>query len=192
MSTFPLFYSGSVGYFQSLLAADSVQFEVHEHFIKQTQRNRLEILGPNGRQLLVIPTLKSAGKRTTGNVKISHAENWQKEHSKSLEAAYQRSPYFEFYEHEFEPFYVNKIELLSDFNLQFMKTILRLLKLDLNHTKTDEYVSNENDLRISTFPLLEDKQYLQVFGDRHPFEPNLSILDALFNLGPQSAGLIIS
>ena len=99
MSTFPLFYSGSVGYFQSLLAADSVQFEVHEHFIKQTQRNRLEILGPNGRQLLVIPTLKSAGKRTTGNVKISHAENWQKEHWKSLEAAYQRSPYFEFYEH---------------------------------------------------------------------------------------------
>ena len=133
MSVFPLFYSGSIGYYQALLNQDSIEFERHEHFVKQTQRNRTEILGPNGRQLLVIPTQKTGNRRKTSEVKISYAENWQKEHWKSLEAAYRRSPFFEFYEHEFQPFYTQKTELLFDHNLKFIRTILRLLKVDIQY-----------------------------------------------------------
>lgn len=191
MSIFPLFYSGSIGYYQSLLAAETVQFELHENFVKQSQRNRLELVGPNGRQLLVIPTMKTGNRRKAGTVKISYAENWRKEHWKSLEAAYRRSPYFEFYEHEFEPIFTQKPELLADFNATLFETIISLLKVEFNFSYTAEYNSVDNDFRSVKFPLHTEMKYMQVFEDRHPFQANLSILDALFNLGPQAKDLII-
>lgn len=193
MALFPLHYAGNIAYYRALISTSEITFEVKEHFVKQTYRSRMEIMGPNGLQKLSIPTLKNKHGRAMDQVKISYSENWQKDHWKGLEAAYRRSPYFEYYEHHFQPFYKEKTELLVDFNLRFHETILRLLKIDLVHDLSAKYVSPETineDFRNAHFALEQPKAYMQVFADRHPFLPNLSVLDALFNLGPQTTDLL--
>ena len=192
MAVFPIFCGGNISYYRALHQAESVHFEVYEHFPKQTYRNRMEILGPNGLQKLVIPTLKTGNRRRTNEVCISYAENWQKDHWKSLEAAYRRSPYFEFYEDRFRPFYHLEIESLLSFNLQMHSVITASLSLDLPHTLTTNYEAEvSEDMRSMAFrENIPEMAYLQVFSDRHAFLPNLSILDALFNLGPQASDLL--
>ena len=192
MAVFPIFCGGNISYYRALHQAESVHFEVYEHFPKQTYRNRMEILGPNGLQKLVIPTLKTGNRRRTNEVCISYAENWQKDHWKSLEAAYRRSPYFEFYEDRFRPFYHLEIESLLSFNLQMHAVITASLSLDLPHTLTTNYEAEvSEDMRSMAFrENIPEMAYLQVFSDRHAFLPNLSMLDALFNLGPQASDLL--
>lgn len=190
MALFALHHAGNLAYYRALLHADEVVLDVHEHFPKQTFRNRFEILGPNGRQKLVVPTLKTGSRRTMHEVKISYRENWQKDHWKSLEAAYRRSPYFEFYEDRFRPLYTGKTETLLELNLALHTLILELCDLQIEHVLTEEYLLPEKvqDDQRTQLKEYEAKQqsYLQVFSDRHPFVPNLSILDALFNLGPKT------
>ena len=191
MAVFPVYYAGNLAYFRALLAADDVVFEVCENFPKQTFRNRMEIVGPNGRQKLVIPTVKTGERRTMGNVQISYAENWQKDHWKSLEAAYRRSPYFEFYEDQLLTFYHSKRHHLLTFNLDFLQVSCSMLHLELPFRTTEVYQAEvTDDQRQTAFDQADHATYLQVFSDRHPFEPNLSILDALFNLGPQATTLL--
>lgn len=191
MVLFPLHYAGNIAYYQALVSASEITFEVKEHFVKQTHRSRMEIMGPNGLHKLSIPTLKNRESRAMDQVLISYSENWQKDHWKGLEAAYRRSPYFEFYEHYFHPFYKEKTERLVDYNLRFHETICGLLKINLPHQLSTDYVAAiDHDFRSSDFALKQPTEYMQVFADRHAFLPNLSIMDALFNLGPQAAGLL--
>lgn len=195
MALFAIHFGGNLAYYRALLSADEVVFDIHEHFPKQTFRNRMEILGPNGRHKLVIPTIKKGHRRPMGEVMISYEENWQKDHWKGLEAAYRRSPYFEFYEHRFRPFYEEKTERLVDMNLGMHRLILELCGLELNHRLSDEYhepKTVDQDYRIALNQKRDltstsaKSEYLQVFSDRHAFMPNLSVLDALFNLGPST------
>ncbi|MCO4805243.1 MAG: WbqC family protein [Flavobacteriales bacterium] len=191
MAVFPVFYGGSIGYYQTLLKATNPLFEVHEHYVKQSPRTRLEILSPNGRQRLVIPTRKTGNRKPMHAVEISYEENWQKEHWKGLEAAYRRSPYFEYYEDRFVELYKHKTKSLVEFNLEIHNAILNCLRLDLPSELTEAYEDIDGgDLRKSKFPLINAELYIQVFEDRHPFTANLSVLDALFNLGPSTLGLI--
>jgi hypothetical protein len=188
MEVFPLYYAGNLGYYESLLAADTPMFELWEHFPKQTYRNRMEILGPNGVQKLVIPTVKTGARRTYRDVQISYAERWQKDHWKSLEAAYRRSPYFEFYEDRFKPLYTNQMEKLVDFNLALHNVIMSLLQINHPAKTTTQFeldIESKNIYEWNNYQV-----YAQVFSDRHPFASDLSILDALFNLGPRTIGLI--
>lgn len=190
MEIFPLNYAGNIAFYQQLLNAENPVFEVKENFIKQTHRTRMEILGPNGIHRLSIPTRKTNARRVMDEVQISYTENWQKDHWKGLEAAYRRSPYFEYYEHHFKPFYTEETELLVDFNHNFHQKICSLLKIECSPAFTSEYNASEhysNDFRTNEIELLKEISYMQVFGDRHPFTPNMSVLDALFNLGPRTA-----
>lgn len=191
MALFAAHYAGNTSYYAELLRSSEVIIDTHEHFRKQTFRNRMEILGPNGLQKLVIPTMKTGQRRPMGEVCISYAEAWQKNHWKSLEAAYRRSPYFEFYEHRFRPFYTSQIEGLLEFNLRLHAQILELLDIAKPHSLTTRYHPPEEtredfrDAFDSPKPMTVNTiSYLQVFSDRYTFVPNLSILDALFNLGP--------
>ena len=194
MELFPLHYCGNICYYTRLLGAKEPVLELHEHFVKQTFRNRMEILGPNGRQKLVVPTAKTGERRTMADVEISYTENWQKDHWKSLEAAYRRSPYFEFYEDRFRPFFKEETKLLSELNLQLMGTILNIIDVEPKANLTTSYSTeiNGNDLRKESFEHLEvGQEYMQVFCDRHPFTSNLSILDAIFNLGPKTRQILL-
>lgn len=194
MPVFPLFYAGNIAYYRALVQADEVCFEQHEFFPKQTYRNRIQVIGPNGLQKLVIPTIKTGERRSMQDVEISYAENWQKDHWKSLEAAYRRSPYFEFYEAYLYPYFKHqKITSLWAFNLGLFETINDLIQLEIKYSITSSYQDEvEHDLRSAGFQSGgATERYIQVFQDRHPFYPNLSILDALFNLGPQTKALLI-
>lgn len=191
MPVFPLFYTGNVQYYKHLANASSVQFDLHEHFVKQTQRNRLEILGPNGRQMLVIPIQKTGNKMIMGDVQISYAENWQKVHWKSFEAAYRKSPYFEFYEEEFFPFYHSKTTHLADFNLKLFQLICKLAKIKIDYSISTSYETCKPDLRSDVFEAKKMETYLQVFSDRYSFVSNLSILDVLFNIGPDTRNYLL-
>lgn len=192
---FPLFYLGPVSYYATLLQHKNVVFERHENFPKQTWRNRCEICGPNGRLKLIVPVLKTGERRTMASVEISHAENWQKLHWKSLESAYRSSAYFEFYESDFAPFYQNNHASLFQFNLELHLLICRLLGLDIGYQVTEKYaeITLEKDFR-GLFDAKRKSQnhqrskgtYIQVFSDRMPFQVNLSIVDLIFNEGPNS------
>ncbi len=173
-----------------VLNADEIYIEKHEHFVKQTNRNRCDILTSNGKLTLSIPLLKSAEKELICNKGISYAENWQQQHWRSITSAYKSSPYFEFFEHEFSPFYTTKYELLIDFNTQLLLTILNILRIKKEikfTTAFDLHPTNCLDLREYDQSLLNASShknpYYQVFSDKFDFTPKLSCIDALFNIG---------
>lgn len=194
MAHFAVHYCGSIAYYRALVQAKDITFELHEHFVKQSHRTRMEILSPNGVQKLVIPTLKTGKRRVMNEVRISYSENWQKVHWKGLEAAYRRSPFFEYYEDKFYLFYKEKPELLIDLNMGLHQLFVEFLSIDLDSKFSIEYHTKvEHDYRNCEFDEIGDLEpYLQVFSDRFAFAPNLSILDALFNLGPRTKQILLT
>ncbi len=197
-SVFSSHYLAPIEYYFHLINSGDVIIDTHENFVKQTYRNRCCILSPNGVQNLTIPLVKSRQRRLTKNMAIAYDDNWRKIHWKSLESAYRSSPYFEYYEDEFYPFYHgDKYEKLTDFNNDLNNKIIELLNLEITITPSTEYFEEvENDFRNSFSPKKESKlnfnSYIQVFGDRNGFTPNLSILDILFNEGPNAVNYIKS
>ncbi len=192
---FPLFYLPPVEYFSQLLKfKDHIQFEKWEHFPKQTYRNRASIHSPNGKLDLIIPVVKGANQHSLiKDVKISYDFNWQRMHLMSLQTSYRSSAYFEFYEDNLMPFYENKIKFLFDYNEQLMMLLLKSLKIKTTFLFTDEYEAvheNAIDFRENIHPKKNiktvGKPYFQVFEERNGFIPNLSIVDLLFNQGPQA------
>jgi hypothetical protein len=170
--------------------ADSITFEVEDNFQKQTNRNRTYIYSPNGIQLLNIPVKHTKERhQKTKDVRLETAFDWQKQHFKSLEAAYRTSPFFEYFENELTPIFNKKHIFLMDLNFETMEIISKCLRMKFDFKRTTEYfheVSNYTDFR----PLVNGKKeimlfenYTQVFGEKHGFINNLSILDLLFNEG---------
>jgi len=198
IAIFPSNYLAPIEYYFYLINNKDITIDVYENFIKQSYRNRCRILSPNGVQNLTIPVISARKRKLTKNVKISYDENWRKMHWKSLEAAYRSSPYFEFYEDDFYSFYHDKsYTYLIDFNWDLNQKIVELLKIEVNINKSAEYVKSEfskNDFRNMFSPKedsqLNFKKYIQVFGDRNGFAPNMSIVDLLFNEGPNTIGYI--
>ena len=191
---FPLYYFPPISYFKAIIRYSGVLFERHDHYQKQTYRNRCKILNANGVQTLSIP-IKKNGIRTSDQKEAFNEIPWQEQHWKSLQIAYRSSPYFEFYEQEFVPLFKAQASNsnLYDFNLLCLEKVLSLLSIQLKWTFTDEYqkvYSNSLDYRNAfspkAVPSHEMPSYIQVFSDRFEFIPNLSLLDLLFCLGPES------
>ncbi|WP_322973629.1 WbqC family protein [Pedobacter sp. PLR] len=167
--------------------------EKEEHFPKQTFRNRATIYSPNGSLDLIVPVIRGKQLHTKmKDVKISNDFNWQRLHWKSLESCYRNSAYFEYYEDEFARFYHQKFDSLFDYNQEIMDWLFKQLKITAKFELTEEYGSEvpvELDFRTGPAfkkPEGDFKPYFQVFDDREGFKPNLSIVDLLFNQGPQS------
>jgi hypothetical protein len=188
-------YLPNVHYLSQVINCDTIVIEKHENFVKQTYRNRCDIVTANGKLSLSIPLIKQADKELISDKKISYAEDWRKQHWRTIVSAYKNSPYFEFFEDEFKPFYENQFEFLLDYNTQLLQTILHILRVkkQIKFTQTFEL----NPSQVFDFRSLSDiqkndtviKPYYQVFADKLGFTPNVSCLDALFNVGLETKDL---
>lgn len=189
-------YFGSISHFKELVKPALIKFENEDNYQKQTYRNRMFIYDTNGKLLLNIPIKhlsKSSPKQHQKykDVQIDPEYKWQKQHWKSLKTAYQTSPFFEYYEDELAPLYQKEFKYLMDFNYSCFEVICGCLQLNIDFYKTSEYIpepKNAIDKRelINAKIQLQISEYNQVFMEKHGFLPNLSILDLMFNEGPNS------
>lgn len=187
-------YLPPVSYFSKFWLYKKVIIEQHEHFVKQSYRNRCSIYGANGKLDLIVPLVHDKERTPVVQKRISYAQPWQNLHWKSLQSAYRSSPYFEYFEDEFKKFYSGKPELLSAFNLELIRLVLKLLKKDPEIMLTTAYEKSPegvDDLRNAIYPrhsFTADKnfvvqKYYQVFEAKCGFIADLSIVDLLFNEG---------
>jgi hypothetical protein len=182
-------YLPNIHYMAWVVSQKEIALVTHNPYQKQTFRNRTEIYGANGKLKLTIPIVHSKTKeRQIDEAVAIHYENsWQKDHWKSLEAAYRSSPFFEFYEDDFHPFYHQKFEKLMDFNIALIQKVLSLIDAEVKLLPKEKTADEFNDMIIAKYEVKkENPHYQQVFQSKHGFINNLSILDLLFNLGPQS------
>ena len=192
-------YLPPVQYFSKLYASPCIYLETYEHYVKQTYRNRALIAGPNGVQAFTIPVEHEYSKRpATRDIRLSDHGNWQHLHRNALQSAYEGSPYFEYYADDILPIYDREHRFLVDFNADFLHTICDLLNLKPNVINTETYADalalGAEDFREVIRPKIPhsiDKtfrsvEYYQVFRQKHGFLENLSIIDLLFNMGPES------
>lgn len=198
MPILPTSYFGSIAYFKELAQHPLVQIEAHEHFPKQTYRNRCDILGGDGILSLSIPTKKPNGSKTpTENVLLPDEENWRIRHWRAMTSAYQSSAYFDYYSIEVEELLFNATDNLLKFNTAITQRIIDWLYIDTKLVMTQEFQPIEqNDLR-STLVHKDEFQhkikspYIQVFPGEYNFQESLSILDAVFCEGPMARNLIL-
>lgn len=182
-------YFPSVSHFVAMAQADKIVFEMEDNFQKQTNRNRMYIYSPNGIQMLNIPIKHSSSlHQKTKDVQLETAFDWQKQHFKSLEAAYRNSPFFEFFEDDIKPIFKKKHTFLMDLNLQTIEIVTKCLGLKLEVNNTCDYF--QEPLQTDFRSLVNGKKdqsefdhYPQVFNEKYEFINNLSVLDLLFNEG---------
>ena len=185
-------YFPSISTYIAMAKADSITLEMEDNFQKQTNRNRMYIYSANGLQLLNIPVkhLKNSHQMSK-DIQLETEFDWQKQHFKSLEAAYRSSPFFEFFEDILMPVFEKDYKFLMDLNLDTMEIISKCIGLKTSFSKTEEF-QKETDL-VDFRNLAAGKKdqtqitpYTQVFGEKYGFLNNLSILDLLFNEGRYS------
>lgn len=175
--------------------------DVGEHYVKRSYRNKCSILSANGVMALTVPLSRSSSDdadlthAAMKDLKVSYDDNWRHVHWQSLVSAYNMSPFFEYYEDDIKPLFERKFDYLVDLNAEAMDIVNRLLMMDdVTINVSETYIpaqTVELDLRNQITPKthLDDfcqKEYYQVFSEKYGFQPNLSILDLLFNLGPES------
>lgn len=188
-------YFPAAWYMAEAIRADEIEIEAFEHYAKQTCRNHCTIFGPNGRQTLSIPVIKTNGNHTLiKDVLISDRQPWQKTHWRSIETAYNNSPFFLYYQDNFSLFFEKRHKYLLDLNTEILTTLLKVFRSNRPVRFTENYhkhLPSATDLRAATGAKDTgvhglNPHYPQVFEPRHGFLPGLSIMDVIFNLGPET------
>ena len=192
-------YLAPVQYYTKLLQCNggTAHIEACDNYAKQTYRNRCMIVDANGPLALTIPTEKTSEEKCQmRDIRISDHGNWRHRHWNALEAAYRHTPFFLYYEDDFRPFYEKKHEFLYDFNLELTQLVCQLIGMDIRLQPTAIYGGEQamTDLRETIHPKhswqadseFTPAEYYQVFKEKHGFIPNMSIVDLLFNMGPES------
>jgi hypothetical protein len=177
---------GNCIFWIKVLYGDNKTLYLNHTFQKQTALSQFEIATAQGLQKLSIPTVKATRKGLYNRVEISYDSNWQVEHWRTIENAYQKSPFFIFYNYKIEPVFKTKYTYLYEFNLALLKVVMECMKLnkaveiDFN---TPVYYAESSPLKAPNYP--------QVFDDKLPFLSDLSVLDLLFNLGPEASDYLM-
>lgn len=193
-------YLPPVQYISKLKQYGMVIIDVHEHYIKQTYRNRCNIASASGIQSLTVPVSKGEGTNAMKDMLVSDHGNWRHLHLTALDSSYGNSPFFEYYRDDFAPFYEKKFKFLVDYNLELLRLVCNLMDIDWNIELSDSYIdagssSDFDDFRSIITPKGQEgvadsgfvqKEYYQVFKQKYGFIPNLSCVDLLFNMGPES------
>ena len=188
-------YFGPIQWYQKLHRYQQVEIEQHETFVKQTYRNRCVIATAQGTQALTVPVVHD-DHCSIQHLRISDHGNWRHLHWQAITSAYGDSPFLEYYEDDLRPFFFERRwEYLLDYNEDICRTMCCLLDIHPTISRTAAYEPHPDtdDFRLAINPkhpapdaTFVPRPYYQVFGQRHGFLPNLSILDLLFNMGPES------
>lgn len=193
-------YLPPVQYISKLKHYGRVIVDVHEHYVKQTYRNRCNIASAAGIQSLTVPVSKDGKSSAMKDMLVSDHGNWRHLHLTALESSYGNSPFFEYYRDDFAPFYEKRYKFLVDYNLELLALVCSLMDIDWNIELSESYIapdfsSDFDDYRSIITPkfsgelpdlLFTPREYYQVFSQKHGFLPNLSCVDLLFNMGPES------
>lgn len=178
-----------------------VYIEACEHYVKQSWRNRCRFYAADGAQTLNFPVCHEDFGKPISQMRIDWKTDWLTRHERAIISAYRTSPYFEYYQDELFAILDSRPELMLDFNTQILRFFLRKtgIPADIRFTSEWEAVTIEGhkvtDLREAIHPkrpntILKDlgleRPYWQVFSPKHGFIPGLSIMDLLFNEGPDS------
>lgn len=191
-------YLAPVPLYAQLYNCDALVVNGDEPFVKQTYRNRAVIATENGAQSLTIPVIHDGGRTAMCDVRISEHGNWRHQHWNAMVSAYRKSPFFDYYADDFAHFYEERDGFLMDFNLRLHNVISELLGLERdvriidNERKAKEFIDLRNIAEpkaLTNITGYTANPYYQVFAQRNGFIPNLSIVDLLFNMGPE--GLIV-
>jgi hypothetical protein len=191
-------YLPPVEYFSLISHTDEINIEREENYIKQSYRNRCYILSSHGRQLLSVPVyLGSQHKTPLKEIRIDYSKRWQQVHLRALTAAYNSAPYFQFYFENIEKIISRKIDFLLDLNTELTQSVLEILKMKIRLTYTADFEpedSGDNDYRYNLSPKKQSqftaKEYRQVFGIDNHFVQGLSIVDLIFNMGPEAVSYL--
>ena len=192
-------YFGPIQWYQKLYRAEHVEIEQWESFQKQTYRNRCLIATANGVQALTVP-VEHGDSPLIKDIRLSDHGNWRHLHWNALQSAYGESPFFEYYQDDIRPFFERHWTFLLDFNEEIRQKMCELIDIQSNVSYTEGFIPEESPLtsyRTAISPKhpqddpdFQPKRYYQVYDQKHGFLPNLSILDLLFNMGPESIFLL--
>ena len=191
-------YLPPVEYFSLIAQADEVSIEREENYLKQSFRNRCYILSVHGPQLLSVPVyLGSQHKTPLKEIRIDYSKRWQQVHLRAISASYSASPYFQFYFENIEKIINKSFEFLIDLNLELTESVLKMLKIKTKLTYSTNFKpvsEDENDFRYKISPKKETqffvREYIQVFNNDNKFVHGLSIIDLIFNMGPEASGYL--
>ena len=196
MVILPSAYMPSVEYVARLLREECV-IDLGENYIKRSERNRARILSANGVMPLTVHVENgNRPRQRMRDVRIDYSKRWQHQHWVSILSAYKSSPYFDHYAEELEPFYRREWRYLVDYNMEYLQTLLRLIGAKCEIKVSDNYISatdEDIDLRPKNRkdPTFAAEPYFQVFSDRMPFEPNLSVLDLAMCEGREAIDAVL-
>lgn len=193
-------YFPNIAHFVAIIKNEELLFEVCDNYQKQTFRNRADIYGANGKLTLSVPvTYTQKNRQQTKDVQISTTDNWQLQHLKSLDSAYRMSPFYEFYRDDLMPIFENRYKYLLDLNLKCFELLSEALEIDKTISVSKEFLLPENISDDFRYLVNAKKQtdfsfdkYTQVFTEKHGYIENLSILDLLFNEGPNAINYLES
>lgn len=194
-------YFGPIQYYAKWVSDHPIFLEARENYPKQTFRNRCIIASANGRLNLTVPVVREERiKIPIREVRIDYSSPWQKNHLRALESAYRKSPFFDFYIDDLLPFFRKRPVFLFDLDLEILHALFAILKISNEIRLTREYLAGSNnplDFRGSispgnkqSDPTFSPPLYSQNFSEKCGFLENLSILDLLFQTGPEAADLL--
>jgi hypothetical protein len=195
-------YLPPIAYFSAIYQTGEILLERHEHFTKQTYRNRCYINTTWGKAPLIIPTLSNRGKGLITDVRIDHTQKWVNNHWRTVTSAYGKAPFFEYYERDLHEILYKRIQFLYDLNYELLSMCLKWLKWNMPIKETEHYVKDTPDTVLDLRSVINPKNpgqcelfyypvmYNQVFGNT--FVENLSLIDLIFCEGPGALKIVQS